>query len=159
PFAEGTRVFITLPDGSIQRFSFAPQPVGDSGSSVTPYFRPDSDVTSTLDLEGQDSLALVHSSRRSDGSYVTANTGEDYVPYHLGGYFVLRTQAGLSYEYDPLTGKLTSIHDDSGRGVVIDPAQNLTGSPDATSKQVIRATDGGQQIIVLRKNGHIVDIL
>ncbi|MBN2224505.1 MAG: putative Ig domain-containing protein, partial [Deltaproteobacteria bacterium] len=118
--ARGTRVMVTLPDGSLQRFTFQPELVGDD--LYQPYFRPDADVTSTLEIlglndGGADLLLLPLDEEAGNaykGPYVTANTNRDFVPHLFGSAFLLRTQAGIEYLYDLQTGKLTAIQDDTG---------------------------------------------
>ena len=121
PMARGTRVFVTLPDGSIQRFTF--DPVEVTSGQYLPYFRPDYDVTSTLDIIGLDSsillLPLEDQEGAYQGPYVTANTNEDFIPHRFGSTFLLRTREGVEYVYDIESGELTAVQNDAGQRIDI----------------------------------------
>ena len=145
--ASGTRVLVTLPDGSIQRFSFAPQQIGSS-DQYTVHFEPDQDVTSTLEIIGVDyqlRLSPVvdpEDSSSYQGTYAVPNTNQNFIPHLFGGAFVLRTQTGLEYLYDTKTGELQAIRDDAGRRI------DITQESVNTTK--IESKASGQEIVITR---------
>ncbi|QDU62393.1 tRNA(Glu)-specific nuclease WapA precursor [Planctomycetes bacterium Pan216] len=150
-FHEGSRVTITLPDGSTESFTFRPQTRGEiSGVSPTydPYFRPDAGVTSQLIVP---KVPL----RRITGTdeYVSLGTGVSYNPQdpgissptQEGGTFILRTKTGLEYLIDAKTGELTSM-------------TNLQGDTLTFGHDYI-ATDSGRRVSYVRDaQGRITEI-
>jgi RHS repeat-associated protein len=154
PMARGTRIMVTLPDGSVQRFTFDPVECGSTGR-FQPYFRPDPDVTSTLEIADLDeNLRLVAATEQAEGTYqgcyTDPNTNLDFIPRLFGSALRLRTAAGVDYLYDPQSGKITSIQDDTGRRVDI--------SVDGLETTIF-ASSGNQTIVVTRDtNGRITQI-
>ena len=121
PIAEGTRLLITLPDGTIERFTFAPSGLtGQEDRTFIPHFVPDEDNQCTLEVWGQEeSLLLVPLSSNQRSTFLVANTNAPYIPANLSDSLVLRTRAGLEYHYDTQTGKLKAIEDDKGNRIEI----------------------------------------
>ncbi|MEO0804185.1 MAG: putative Ig domain-containing protein, partial [Cyanobacteria bacterium J06642_2] len=117
-FDERTRVYITLPGGQREAFTFAPKrnPISNyfppiSGGDPTlynPAFEAEPGVTSTLSVQN------VTLSRRSDGKFIGLNGG-GYNPadtnYGFGGYYVLTTKEGIEYRIDAATGDLLTVTD------------------------------------------------
>lgn len=147
PFADRTRLLVQLPDGSIHRFEFDVESVGrtDTGP-FRPIFRPDPDVSSTLDFADQgESLLLLPNSLRQDGSFVSSSTNKEFLPANFGSALVLTTQAGLRYLFDTETGKLTAIEDTNNR--------RMTVTYDQTLNQLVLASENtsaaaSEQIVV-----------
>ncbi|WP_017327146.1 putative Ig domain-containing protein [Synechococcus sp. PCC 7336] len=123
-FDDRTRVFITLPGGERQAFSFAPTidpisaffPNVDLGGDSTIYrsaFRGDAGVTSTLEIEGVSRL-----SRAADGSYVSLNQGAGLNPADtdrgFSGIYRLTSREGFVYRIDALTGDLVTVESPNG---------------------------------------------
>jgi len=153
--ARDTRVLVTLPDGTIQRFTFDPIPVGTS-EYAEPYFRPDDDTQCTLEIGGLDDSLLImpvqHGKADYQGPYTIANSGEEFVPHQSGSVFVLRTPGGLEYHYDMQSGRLTAIQNDSGQRVEISPITDDSpgGTQPTTTTQTITTADGAQSISIIR---------
>lgn len=111
PFQFGTHVYVTLPGGSRQGFTFQPKVAdGLRGSFIgifEPVFAPDPGVTSSLTVPAAD-LRIA-----DDGSVYDFTTGEPYNPASglFGESYLLTTQDGLAYGIDGLTGDLTTITD------------------------------------------------
>ncbi len=135
PFADRTRLLVELPDGSIHRFEFDVEEVGNSDTGpFRPLFRPDPDVTSTLELADQDdSLLLIPNSLRQDGSFVSSDSNREFLPANFGTSIVLTTQGGLRYLFDTRSGRLIAIQDTNDRRVTV--------TRDETNNQVVIAAE------------------
>jgi hypothetical protein len=146
-FNDRTKVFITLPGGTRQAFSFKAEQVTEvDGQSLgyasrfffKPTFVGDKGVTSTLTLE--------------DGSFFTrsAQNGE-YVnfqirPFHPSngvgqGVYVLKTKDGTKYRIDAETGDLLTVEDTNGNkltysddGIVSSTGQKVTFERDGSGR-------------------------
>jgi RHS repeat-associated protein len=111
PFKTGSRVYLTLPGGERQGFTFRPQvAAGFRGSFVgifEPRFVPDAGVKSSLTVTPAD---LRFS---ADGRVFDFSTGIPYNPANsaFGGSYLLTTKEGIAYDVDGRTGQLTSLSD------------------------------------------------
>ncbi|WP_017327378.1 DUF6531 domain-containing protein [Synechococcus sp. PCC 7336] len=123
-FDDRTRVYITLPGGERQAFTFAPTvgpisaffPSVDLGGDPTIYrsaFRGDAGVTSRLEIEGVSRL-----SRAADGSYVSLNHGAGLNPADtdrgFSGIYRLTSREGWIYRIDAVTGDLLTVENPFG---------------------------------------------
>nr|WP_242054671.1 putative Ig domain-containing protein [Nostoc sp. FACHB-190] len=120
-FKDGTRVYITLPGGKREAFTFRPtvdpifglaSAIGGVNSTVyKPAFVGDKGVTSTLTVKSARIL-------RKDGTdeYVGLNGGINYNPadVNFGNVYVLTTKEGIVYEIDAQTGDLLTVTDTNG---------------------------------------------
>ncbi len=120
-FDERTRVYITLPGGQREAFSFRPRidpisryfPPVDFGDPTLyrPEFEGDRGVTSTLTVQD------VVLTRGTDGRFFGLNGG-GYDPanttYGYGGYYKLTTKQGTVYRIDAGTGDLLTVTDLNG---------------------------------------------
>ncbi|MBD2468818.1 Ig-like domain-containing protein [Nostoc sp. FACHB-145] len=120
-FKDGTRVYITLPGGKREAFTFRPtvdpifglaSAIGGVNSTVyKPAFVGDKGVTSTLTVKSARIL-------RKDGTdeYVGLNGGINYNPadVNFGNVYVLTTKEGIVYEIDAATGDLLTVTDTNG---------------------------------------------
>ncbi|MEP1075191.1 putative Ig domain-containing protein [Leptolyngbya sp. PL-A3] len=111
----GDRVYITLPGGQRQGFTFQPRLAHisryflvQSALIYEPEFVADNGVTSTLRVRN---TQLV---RTQTGEFAGLN-GALYNPanetYGFGGYYDLTTREGIAYRIDALTGDLETITD------------------------------------------------
>ena len=110
-FKQGTKVYLTLPGGTRQGYTFTPEirsfpGIGNSLTIATPRFTPDRGVRNMLSVRG--------------GSYVVKETGElvsgGGQPYNpaaeeFGGGYTLTTPEGIIYRIDGKTGMLVSAKD------------------------------------------------
>ncbi|MBI1348011.1 tandem-95 repeat protein [bacterium] len=136
PFREGTRVIITLPDGTQEGFTFLPQPIIRNGlgfglgvTEYEAYFHPDTTTLGYLTLAEE--IILV---KQGDEFLVQTNSGSGA----LGGYafnpsqaitqndFVYYTKAGARYGLDPAGSGRTWIEDRNGNRVEYLPQGNIT---------------------------------
>jgi len=105
-FVPGTRVYITLPGGKREGFTFTPQIRSLFDLTIaTPFFTPDAGVTNRLSV--QNTTLIVR-----DGELVSGG-GQAYNPAaeEFGGGFTLITKEGVSYRIDGRTGLLQTVTD------------------------------------------------
>jgi RHS repeat-associated protein len=130
PFQVGSKVYVTLPGGKREGFTFYPTPApGLQGALLGiyyPNFEPDPGVTDKLTV-AQNDLML-----NSDGSVISWGDGLPYNPADdiFGGSYVLTTQAGQSYQIDGNSGALTKITDSNGNSLTIN-SNGITSSAGA----------------------------
>ena len=122
PFSDGTRVFVSLPDGTIQRFTFDPIIQSTAFGIYIPVLNPDPEFNSQLYVEDIDpGLRFVLDEERGDGTFRSQNGNLPAIPSNFGSVFVLETENGLKYKFDIRSGKLLSIADQNdGRIEVIE---------------------------------------
>jgi RHS repeat-associated protein len=125
PFRDGTRVYVTLPGGQRQGFTFQPQlnrltqllleTVGleEDAWEYDPVFVPDAGVTSTLTLSGV--TTMIRDSSTGEyysigGDQMTFNPADDA----FGAVYTLTTKDGVAYEIDGPTSKLRRIVEPNG---------------------------------------------
>jgi RHS repeat-associated protein len=118
PFRDGTRVFVTLPGGKREGFTFKPRLApGLAGAFLRfyePFFEADKGVTSKLSVQ---SLYLI---RLPDGTF----NGFSSIPYNpasslYGGSFTMTTKEGLRYQIDGATGSMSQVSDTNGNTLSI----------------------------------------
>jgi RHS repeat-associated protein len=117
-FEDGTHVYLTLPEGTRQGFTFRPQisenifrsTYGFVDFIYEAHFEPDPGVTSTLEVN---EVYLV----RNNGKYfVYGPSGAPYNasdPMHGGTYF-LTTKFGLQYQIDAVTSRIEQMTSPNG---------------------------------------------
>src|SRR5262249_21110735 len=114
PFRDKTRVYVTLPGGPREGFTFQPTRVGGFAGFLAlyrPAFVPDAGVTSQLSIPGN--FVLI---QNSVGQWF-ANFAGGTLPFNpedalnFGGKYVLTTKDGLAYEIDAQTGDLLTVSD------------------------------------------------
>jgi RHS repeat-associated protein len=118
-FKDGTKVYITLPGGKREAFTFKPKMVEQiDGSSLLyfakyfyrPEFVADLGGTSTLTVESK----LI--TKRPDSNEYYGFQGNPYNPADslFGGKYTLTTKEGVKYEIDAVTGDLLTVTDTNG---------------------------------------------
>lgn len=130
-FRFGTRVYLTLPGGRREGFTFKPR-LGDSPferllGMQKPYFEPDPGVNSTL------SVPEVLLSAYSDGTFGNGSIRYNPLSPAWAGFLRLSTEEGASYIIDGPTGKIQSLIDQNGNSLLF-------------SDSGIVSTAGGQSI-------------
>jgi YD repeat-containing protein len=130
-FKEGTRVYITLPGGKREAFTFKPtiNPLSRflasaaAGSGIqdidpnlyNPAFEADKGNTSTLSVRNPNSSTNMLSRNLNTGIFKNLG-GQFYNPgdSYFGGIYVLTTKEGIEYEIDGQTGDLLKVTDTNG---------------------------------------------
>jgi RHS repeat-associated protein len=125
PFRDKTRVYVTLPGGQREGFTFAPH--GRSlifDTLYSPQFQADAGVTDTLTVQN---FGLA---RFDDGTY-----GDFYgsLPYNpadpsFGGTYTLTTKEGIVYTIDGQMGKLRTVADRNGNTLTFSSAGILSST-------------------------------
>ena len=124
-FKDGTKVFITLPGGKREAFTFKPTgapfnyilagygTAGQSAAMYTPAFVSDKDVTSTLSVKNADATYLKRNGNTSEYDSMNGSAYNSADPT-FGGVYVLTTKEGTVYEIDGKTGDLLKVTDTNG---------------------------------------------
>jgi large repetitive protein len=130
-FKEDTRVYITLPGGKREAFTFKPtinrlsgflgyaaSQGGVSGFDTNlynPAFEADKGVTSTLSVRNPESSGNMLSRNLDTGMFRNLG-GQLYDPAdpYFGGIYILTTKEGIEYEIDGKTGDLLKVTDTNG---------------------------------------------
>jgi RHS repeat-associated protein len=148
-FRDGTRVYVTLPGGQREGFTFEPinEFVGDAIFQAN--FVPDPGVTDQLTVPGETSnqgeLGLFQNiagqngaitlSHGPDGGYVGSDTGTPYNPADdiFGGKYFVTTKDGTEYQIDGLTGLLDSVTDPNGNTLTFTDAGIISSAGPAVT--------------------------
>src|SRR5439155_2978006 len=156
PFHDGARVYLTVPGGRREGFTFRAAPAGGFAGGFgffNPTFVPDAGVTSSLSLPG--SYTLVRGQLGEyyglvGGGTLAFNPADNL---NFGGQYVLATKEGLAYTVDAVSGDLLSVTDShantlsftniavtssAGPRVTFerDPQGRITAAVDPTGKKV-----------------------
>ena len=171
PYHQGARVYVTLPGGRREGFSFMPRRTSGFGGIFffEPQFVADAGVTSRLSVAP---ATLIQST--SDGLFYGANSLA-YNPadrLNFGGEFYLTTKEGLAYVIDAASGDLTVMSDGSGNRLTFtdaaitsnrgprvtfqrDPQGRIVGVTDPLGNQVRYAYDSrGDLVRVTDRDGN-----
>ncbi len=160
PFAQGTRIYLTLPDGQRVGFTFTPQRHDQSGVTwYTPAYVADPGVTWRLDSAG----AVL--TRGGNGFYGAAN-GMPYNPaskLFSGAEYTLTAPDGTLYEIDAARGVQQEDLPGgqhlyfSGSGITSDSGAAVTFIRDAQGRiTTIQAPDGTRLVYAYDAAGNLV---
>jgi RHS repeat-associated protein len=176
-FQDRTRVYVTLPGGKREGFTFHPTLApGFRGSFLgiyVPSFTPDAGVTDQLTVP---SFNLAVS---TDGTVSSYGDGLPYNPASplFAGYYVLTTKDGLAYQIDGNTGSLRQVTDAnsntltfSDAGIVSsagpqvtfarDPQGRITALTDPAGKTVSYQYDAaGNLVAVTDRQGNTTQLV
>src|SRR5262249_51792964 len=114
PFQDFTRVYVTVPGGRREGFTFQPKLApglkGNFLGVLDPSFVADTGVTDTLSVDQYDLRRL------DDGSYTDFFGSFPYNPADdvFGGRYYLTTKDGIVYTVDGTNGGLISVADRNG---------------------------------------------
>ncbi len=140
PFKNGSRVYLTLPGGARQGFTFRPTlAAGFRGTFLgifEPRFIPDAGVKSSLTVASAD-LRI-----DANGSVYDYATGTPFNPANraFGGSYLLTTKEGIAYDIDSRSGQLTRLIDPNSNALTFSEG-GITGS-DGTSVSFARDPQG-----------------
>nr|WP_322712654.1 putative Ig domain-containing protein [Nostoc sp. ChiSLP03a]MDZ8213882.1 putative Ig domain-containing protein [Nostoc sp. ChiSLP03a] len=158
PFKNGTKVYITLPGGKREAFTFKAKQVEqvDGGSLLyfskyfyQPEFVADKGVTSTLTVESN------FITKQQDADEFYGFQGNPYNPADplFGGKYKLTTKEGVVYEIDAATGDLLTVTDTNGNKLTYTDAditsstgQKITFGRDAQGRIATVTDPAGKQI-------------
>jgi RHS repeat-associated protein len=157
PFQSGTKVFVTLPGGKRETFTFKAQShhlnqyLGAAGPGAAMY-KPafESQKGSTMTLTVKDANLV----RNDYGEYYGVN-GQPFNPENpaFGGIYVLTTKEGLVYEIDAKTGDLLTATDANGNkltfsdaGIVSSTGKSVTFERDAQGRIVSVVDPDGKKV-------------
>jgi RHS repeat-associated protein len=116
-FTDRTRVYVTLPGGRRQGFTFRPVPMGGFTSFLgfmKPAFEPDPGVTSALTVEAGPGVVLRYVDGLGEYQAVVAGGGTvEYNPEDpvFGGGYNLTTKEGIAYRIDGATHQVSRVID------------------------------------------------
>ncbi len=151
PFRDGTHVYVTVPGGKREGFTFTP--VGEGISSLLGYYRPaftpDPGVKDTLSLPDFSLLPF-------DDGYYGAFTGKPYNPADpsYNAVYTLTTKAGVSYQIDGVSNQLLGVIDPNGNtvtyaddGITSSLGQKVVFERDAQGRIVSAADLAGNKVL------------
>jgi RHS repeat-associated protein len=178
PFRDGTRVYLTLPGGKREGFTFTPRADVVFGvvAFYHPAFTPDPGVTDQL------SVPDYTLTRTDAGDYYGLVTGGTlaYNPadaLNFGGQYFLTTKDGLAYTVDAVTGELDNVADTNGNTLTFtdaavtssagpsvtfsrDPQGRITAVTDPMGNQVHYAYDAkGDLVSVTDRQGNVTQFV
>ncbi|WP_243146922.1 RHS repeat-associated core domain-containing protein [Scytonema sp. UIC 10036] len=147
PFKENTRVYITLPGGKREGFTFKPKQVQQLDDTpllnfakyiYTPEFVADAGVTNKLSVEFG---GFMTPGKDTPGYYGFAGNAFNPADPYFGGKYKLTTKEGRVYEIDANTGDLLKVTDTNGNtltytddAVTISDGQKITFERDAQGR-------------------------
>ncbi|XHL98542.1 MAG: putative Ig domain-containing protein [Microcoleus anatoxicus] len=146
PFDSKTKVFITLPGGKRETFTFKPTPhhlnqylgaMGPGAQMFKPAF--ESQKGSTMTLTVKDANLV-----RNENGYYGVNA-QPFNPENpaFGGVYILTTQEGLVYEIDAKSGDLLTATDSNGNKLTFSDA----GIQSSSGKSVVFERDAAGRIV------------
>ncbi|GEM_PF-1525877 len=134
-YRDGSRVYITLPGGKREGFTFRPRVTFFLASRFfVPFFQPDPGVTSRLEINNLDPSAQSRAVlglraqlgvyqvrlRERDGEFIDPFRGVPFNPAdqaNFGGAFKLTTKQGIEYQIDAMRGQMLNVRDRNGNTV------------------------------------------
>ncbi|MCW5319220.1 hypothetical protein GTQ43_38205 [Nostoc sp. KVJ3] len=161
PFKDGTKVYITLPGGKREGFTFKPtiDPLSqylrgaggvDSDPNIYhPSFVADAGVTDTLTVQN---TRIIHGAGTNQ-YYGLAGSAYNPADTYYGGVYVLTTKEGIVYQIDAATGDLLTVTDTNGNTLTYTDAditsstgQKITFGRDAQGRIATVTDPAGKQI-------------
>ncbi|WP_189525243.1 putative Ig domain-containing protein [Nostoc sp. 'Peltigera membranacea cyanobiont' 232] len=161
PFKDGTKVYITLPGGKREGFTFRPtiDPLSqylrgaggvDSDPNIYhPSFVADAGVTDTLTVQN---TRIIHGAGTNQ-YYGLAGSAYNPADTYYGGVYTLTTKEGIVYQIDAATGDLLTVTDTNGNTLTYTDAditsstgQKITFGRDAQGRIATVTDPTGKQI-------------
>jgi large repetitive protein len=170
-FKEGSKVFLTLPGGKREAFTFKPTrdrlsgyfpPVDGFDTAIYhPAFVGDKGVTSTLSVKDTRMTNV-------NGTYFGLFSGVPYNPSdsYFGGTYTLTTKEGVVYSIDGDTGDLNTVSNPNGNtltfsdaGITSETGQAVTFGRDAQGR-IVSVTDpmGLKLLYAYDVNGDLISV-
>lgn len=166
PFYDGARVYVTLPGGKREGFTFRPQLApGLAGFLLgiyKPQFVPDPGVTSALTVDNADLFLDDAGEAYGFASSLAFNPADPT----FGGRFLLTTQEGIAYEIDGATGDLRRTEDTNGNsltfnhdGIISSTGQSIQFERDPQDRIVAVVDPAGNRVqYQYDSHGDLVDV-
>jgi RHS repeat-associated protein len=183
PFRDGTRVYLTLPGGKREGFTFKPQltwatqmligaGLPEEDWQYDPAFEADPGVTDKLTLSGATTMIR----DRDTGAYLSIGGGRlAFNPANdvFFATYTLTTKDGIAYRIDAPTGLLDSVSDPNGNFVTFadagisstagqhvtfgrDPQGRITSATDPAGNRVLYQYDAnGDLVAVTDREGNV----
>ncbi|WP_204105006.1 MULTISPECIES: DUF6531 domain-containing protein, partial [Spirulina sp. CCY15215] len=174
-FRDGDKVFITLPGGKREGFTFSPKihpevqealnmgaPWPESALFYVPAFVSEDGSELTLSTKNESLL------RNAKGEYYSAN-GLNYNPAHyfFGGKYTLTTKEGIEYEIDANSGDLLQVKDlnentltYSDAGIVSSTGKEVKFERDAEGRIKTVIDPAGEKIVYnYDENGDLISVI
>ncbi|BBD70417.1 YD repeat protein [Nostoc commune NIES-4072] len=161
PFKDGTKVYITLPGGKREGFTFKPtiDPLSqflrgagsvDSDPNIYhPSFVADAGVTDTLTVQN---TRIIHGAGTNQ-YYGLGGSAYNPADTYYGGVYTLTTKEGIIYQIDAATGDLLTVTDTNGNTLTYTDAditsstgQKITFGRDAQGRIATVTDPAGKQI-------------
>jgi hypothetical protein len=150
PLKDGSRVYVTLPGGKREAFTFHPR--SRSGFERIfgfwhPGFDPDPGVTSRL--SAQDETLI----QTADGAFFALFNGGTlaYNPedeLNLGGSYSLSTKEGLGYQINARTGDVRLISDPNGNSLTFTNNSTAAGTTLLIGQNTVIGTPGSGGVVI-----------
>ncbi|MEQ1828487.1 MAG: RHS repeat-associated core domain-containing protein [Pirellula sp.] len=141
---DGTRVTVTLSDGTVEGFTFQPYPKDPNllGISISwiPFFIPDKGNTSFLEA---DDTPVYRIANGESWEYISFSAAESYHPASraFGGYWKLHLQGGTQLHVDARTENTAWLEDRNGNRTTLSP----NGVEHWSGRRIAIARDAAQQ--------------
>ncbi|MEH1899398.1 MAG: putative Ig domain-containing protein [Nostoc sp.] len=161
PFKDGTKVYVTLPGGKREGFTFKPtiDPLSqylrgagsvDSDPNIYhPSFVADAGVTDTLTVQN---TRIIHGAGTNQ-YYGLGGSAYNPADSYYGGVYTLTTKEGIVYQIDAATGDLLTVTDTNGNKLTYTDAditsstgQKITFGRDAQGRIATVTDPAGKQI-------------
>src|SRR5262249_3252092 len=153
PFRDRTRVYVTVPGGQREGFTFQPALAPGLAGSFLGILEPQ--VVAAAGVADSLSVDQFDLRRFDDGSYSDFFGDLPYNPADpaFGGHYTLTTKEGVTYDLDGLTGRLNTVADAnhnalhfSDSGIVSDSGQEVAFQRDPQGRITAVIDPSGQKI-------------
>ncbi|MCF7962081.1 MAG: putative Ig domain-containing protein [Pirellula sp.] len=165
-FYDGARVYVTLPGGKREGFTFRPQLApGLKGSYLGifyPNFVPDTGNTSSLSVPRSDLFTT------DSGEMISVGGGLAYNPASsaFGGNYIVTTKDGIAFEIDGDTGDLLTVADTNDNtltytddGIISSTGQSVVFERDARGRiAAVKDPRGNRVVYQYDSRGDLVSV-
>lgn len=133
-FTERTRVYVTVPGGRRQGFTFQPARISGFGGMFgfyKPAFAPDAGVTSQLTVPAGPNVVLRYDN--DSGTYQAVDSNGGTTAYNpedpvFGGVYTLTTKEGVAYRIDAATRLVAQVFDATGNTLTFTDAAVISSA-------------------------------
>ena len=154
---DGDRVIVTLPNGTVDKFTFEAEPNEAIGSSATGFIAVLDYVPAFIPAAGTHDQLLVNnvSLQQVGDEYVNLETGDSYNPAlpEFGNNYTLQMQNGTQLVINATTGDLNQVIDTNGnsltfsnQGIESSSGQSVTFTRDQDGRITSITSSAGQTL-------------